>query len=97
MENLDIQLFFMPEKCTVLNVEMEYSSFRLKEVAVVAQESKGLKLLLQIYPDKRWTTYKQVAFYIMQLLPGGVTANPNASTAKTISIRNSGGTANEMS
>ncbi len=97
MENLDTTVVLYAGKTTVLNVEMEYSSFRLKEVAVVAQESKaGQATASNISRQAMDHLQTSSLSDIMQLLPGGVTANPNLSTAKTISIRNLGGTANEM-
>lgn len=97
MEDVDTSLVLVAGKVTTIDFAMQFSSFRLKEVAVVAQESKAgqataSNISRQAMDHLQTSSLKD----IMQLLPGGVTTNPNLSSAQTINIRSIGGSASSM-
>ncbi len=76
---------------------MSYSSFRLNEVSVVAQESKaGQATASNISRQAMDHLQASSLTDLLQLLPGGQIANPSLSTAKTFNIRNVGSTASDM-
>ena len=97
MENLDTTLVLIAGKATDVKFEMNYSSFRLNEVSVVAQESKaGQATASNISRQAMDHLQASSLTDLLQLLPGGQIANPSLSTAKTFNIRNVGSTASDM-
>jgi len=87
MEPVDTT-FLMPSGMIEMKFEMQYSSFRLNEVSVVAKESKaGQATASNISRQAMDHLQTSSLSDIMQLLPGGVIANPSLTTAKTFTIR----------
>lgn len=91
MEPLDTTINVIPGKNYLLELRMEFSSFRLKEVAVVAQESKAGQATASNI-SRQAMDHMQVSQLadIAQLLPGAVTQEQDLSTAKTITLRTLG-------
>ncbi|MDD3033061.1 MAG: TonB-dependent receptor [Bacteroidales bacterium] len=88
MEPVDTTFILPAGKVTELTFSMQYSSFRLTEVSVVATESKaGQATASNISRQAMDHLQASSLSDVMQLMPGGVIANPNLSTAKTFTIR----------
>lgn len=97
MEPVDTTIHLAPGSEALYVFKMQHSSFRLDEVSVVAQESKAGRATASNISRQAMDHLQTSSLAdIMQLLPGGVTENPNLSIAKTFSIRTSGRTASEM-
>ncbi len=97
MEPLDTTLVLAPGRAAEVTFLMRYTSFRLDEVSVVAEESKAgqataSKISRQAMDHLQATSVSD----LLQLLPGGQIANPSLATAQTFNIRNIGGNATDM-
>ena len=97
METIDTVITLFAGRVLQLDFAMRQSSFRLNEVFVVAAESKAGKstasnISRQALDHLQTSSLKD----IMQLLPGGVTVNPDLSIANTITIRSIGGSGTNM-
>lgn len=89
MANLDTTLVLVAGKVTESRFYMNYSTFRLNEVSVVAQESKaGQATASNISRQAMDHLQASSLTDILQLLPGGQIANPSLTTAKSFTIRN---------
>ena len=75
---------------------MNYSSFRLNEVSVVAQESKAGQATASNISRQAMDHLQATSVSdLLQLMPGGQIANPDMSVAKTFNIRNISGSVNK--
>lgn len=91
MEPIDTVINFIGGREYNLEFKMQYSSFRLKEVSVVAQQSKaGQATASNISRQALDHLQAKSLSDVLQLMPGGVTSNSDFSTAKTFTIRNIG-------
>lgn len=89
MEPIDTILNIIAGNNYTLQLKMEFSSFRLKEVSVVAQESKaGQATASNISRQALDHLQAKSLSDVLQLMPGGVTSNSDFSVAKTFTIRN---------
>lgn len=92
MENLETTIVLVAGKPTEMNFQMTYSTFRLNEVSVVAQESKaGQATASNISRQAMDHLQASSVSDLLQLLPGGQIANPNLSVATSFNIRNISG------
>ena len=99
MESVDTTFNLLGGRVTEMTFYMVYSSFRLNEVQVVAQESKaGQATASNISRQAMDHLQTSSLSDVLQLLPGGVVSNTSLSSAKTFSIRNidAGTTTGEM-
>ncbi|OFY44429.1 MAG: hypothetical protein A2X18_02165 [Bacteroidetes bacterium GWF2_40_14] len=97
MESLDTTIVLLAGRATEVKFQMNYSTFRLNEVSVVAQESKaGQATASNISRQAMDHLQASSVSDLLQLLPGGQIANPSLSTAKTFNIRNIGTNASDM-
>lgn len=97
MQTIDTTFSLAPGSELHLTFKMQPSSFRLNEVSVVATESKAGKATASNISRQAMDHLQTSSLVdIMQLLPGGVTVNPNLASAKTFTIRSSGRSAEEM-
>ncbi|MFA5712717.1 MAG: carboxypeptidase-like regulatory domain-containing protein [Bacteroidales bacterium] len=97
MESIDTTFSLSPGSVTTVTFKMQQSSFRLTEVSVVAQESKAGRATASNISRQAMDHLQTSSLSdIMQLLPGGVTVNPNLSTPKTFTIRSIDASASEM-
>ncbi|EKD31874.1 MAG: hypothetical protein ACD_77C00227G0004 [uncultured bacterium] len=96
METIDTTLVLVAGKVTREFFYMNYSSFRLNEVSVVAQESKAGQATASNI-SRQAMDHLQVTSVsdLLQLLPGGQIANPDLSIAKSFNIRNISGSVNK--
>ncbi|MHC1689817.1 MAG: TonB-dependent receptor plug domain-containing protein [Bacteroidales bacterium] len=92
MEAIDTSLILVAGKATQEHFYMNYSSFRLNEVSVVAQESKAGQATASNI-SRQAMDHLQVTSVsdLLQLMPGGQIANPDLSVAKSFNIRNISG------
>ncbi len=91
MESIDTTVNILAGREYLLEFRMEFSSFRLKEVSVVAQESKaGQATASNISRQALDHLQAKSLSDVLQLMPGGVTSNSDFSTAKTFTIRSVG-------
>lgn len=91
MEPIDTVINIIAGREYLFEFKMQYSSFRLKEVSVVAQQSKaGQATASNISRQALDHLQAKSLSDILQLMPGGVTSNSDFSTAKTFTIRNIG-------
>jgi len=92
MENLDTTIVLSAGKVAEMKFQMNYSSFRLNEVSVVAQESKaGQATASNISRQAMDHLQASSVSDLLQLLPGGQIANPDLSVARSFNIRNISG------
>ncbi len=92
MENLDTTIVLSAGKVVEMKFQMNYSSFRLNEVSVVAQESKaGQATASNISRQAMDHLQASSVSDLLQLLPGGQIANPDLSVARSFNIRNISG------
>ncbi len=88
MEPIDTTFILPAGKVTEITFAMQYSSFRLTEVSVVATESKAGQATSSTISRQAMDHLQASSLSdVMQLMPGGIIANPNLSTAKTFTIR----------
>ena len=92
MEAIDTTLILVAGKASQEHFYMNYSSFRLNEVSVVAQESKAGQATASNI-SRQAMDHLQVTSVsdLLQLMPGGQIANPDLSVAKSFNIRNISG------
>lgn len=92
MEAVDTTLILVAGKASQEHFYMNYSSFRLNEVSVVAQESKAGQATASNI-SRQAMDHLQVTSVsdLLQLMPGGQIANPDLSVAKSFNIRNISG------
>jgi hypothetical protein len=89
MESVDTTFNLLGGRVSEMTFYMVYSSFRLNEVQVVAQESKaGQATASNISRQAMDHLQTSSLSDVLQLLPGGQVTNTNLSTAKTFTIRN---------
>ncbi|MEN6618737.1 MAG: TonB-dependent receptor [Rikenellaceae bacterium] len=92
MENLDTTLVLVAGKETEVKFQMNYSSFRLNEVSVVAKESKAGQATASNISRQAMDHLQATSVAdLMQLLPGGQIVNPSFENATSFSIRNISG------
>lgn len=96
MEAIDTTLILVAGKASQEHFYMNYSSFRLNEVSVVAQESKAGQATASNI-SRQAMDHLQVTSVsdLLQLMPGGQIANPDLSVAKSFNIRNISGSVNK--
>ena len=92
METIDTTLSIAAGSNTLLTFKMQYSSFRLNEVSVVATESRAGKATASNISRQAMDHLQTSSLSdIMQLLPGGVANYEGGlSSAKTFTIRSLG-------
>ena len=92
METMDTTLILVAGKVVQEHFYMNYSSFRLNEVSVVAQESKAGQATASNI-SRQAMDHLQVTSVsdLLQLMPGGQIANPDLSVARSFNIRNISG------
>ncbi|HBG24514.1 MAG TPA: hypothetical protein DDX10_05560 [Rikenellaceae bacterium] len=97
MESVDTTFVLSAGRVTEITFRMQYSSFRLSDVTVVATAGKaGQATASNISRQAMDHLQTSSLSDIMQLLPGGITVNPSLSIAKTFTIRSIGGSATNM-
>jgi hypothetical protein len=91
MVPLDTIIYIVPGKDYNFEFRLEYSSFRLKEVSVVASESKaGQATASNISRQAMEHLQTKNLSDILQLLPGGVVQEQNLGVPQTFKIRTIG-------
>ena len=92
MEAVDTTLILVAGKASQEHFYMNYSSFRLNEVSVVAQESKAGQATASNISRQAMDHLQATSVSdLLQLMPGGQIANPDLSVAKSFNIRNISG------
>ncbi len=88
MEPIDTSFILPAGKVTEITFAMQYSSFRLTEVSVVATESKAGQATSSTISRQAMDHLQATSLSdIMQLLPGGVIANPDLSKSSGFTLR----------
>ncbi|GAB1374273.1 TonB-dependent receptor [Bacteroidales bacterium] len=96
METIDTTLMITAGAVLQKHFYMDYSSFRLNEVSVVAQESKAGQATASNISRQAMDHLQATSVSdLLQLMPGGQIANPDMSVAKTFNIRNISGSVNK--
>lgn len=96
METIDTTMIITAGSVIQEHFYMSYSSFRLNEVSVVAQESKAGQATASNISRQAMDHLQATSVSdLLQLMPGGQIANPDMSVAKSFSIRNISGSVNK--
>ncbi len=97
METIDTTFVLASGRVTEITFRMQYSTFRLSDVTVVATAGKaGQATASNISRQAMDHLQTSSLSDIMQLLPGGITVNPSLSIAKTFTIRSITGSATSL-
>jgi len=88
MEPVDTTFILLAGKVTELKFGMQYSSFRLKEVSVVATESKAGQATSSTISRQAMDHMQTTSLSdLMQLLPGGQVTNQDMTQNKIFTLR----------